>query len=160
MYLFIVNFGINNISYKKQVLRPSPWCSAVIRAWSVALSVIQVWSVALSVLRLRSVAPFSRSAGQCLTRRKGFNKNIQTTSQYTIYGNIDGNRKWPAEQRIQYATLMLYHNIKNSDEERKIKKMIEEQEIKNYNKTFYKKVASYSRYLPSRNLWDWNRQTK
>ena len=25
--------------------------------------------------------------------------------------------------------------------------MIEEQEIKNYNKTFYKKVASYSRYL-------------
>ena len=24
---------------------------------------------------------------------------------------------WPAEQRIQNATLMLYHNIKNSDEE-------------------------------------------
>ena len=38
---------------------------------------------------------------------------------------------WPAEQRIQYVTLMLYHNIKNSDEERKIKKMIEEQEKKN-----------------------------
>ena len=105
------------------------------------------------MLRLRSVAPFSRSAGQCFTRRKGFNKNIQIPEySNTIYGNIDGNRKWPAEQRIQYATLMLYHNIKNSDEERKIKKMIEEQEIKNYNKTFYKKVASYSRYLPSRNL--------
>ena len=28
---------------------------------------------------------------------------------------------WHAEQRIQYATLTLYHNIKNSDEERKIK---------------------------------------
>ena len=47
---------------------------------------------------------------------------------------------WPAEQRIQYATLMLYHNIKNSDEERKIKKMIEAQEKKNCNNTFYKKV--------------------
>ena len=35
------------------------------------------------------------------------------------------------EQRTQYATLMLYHNIKNSNEERKIKKMIKEQEKKN-----------------------------
>ena len=46
---------------------------------------------------------------------------------------------WPAVQRMQYATLMLYHNIKNIDEERKIKKMIEEREQKNYNNTFYKK---------------------
>ena len=29
MYLFIDNFGIKNKSYKKQVLRPYPWCSAV-----------------------------------------------------------------------------------------------------------------------------------
>ena len=28
---------------------------------------------------------------------------------------------WHAEQRIQYAILALHHNIKNSDEERKIK---------------------------------------
>ena len=35
------------------------------------------------------------------------------------------------EQRTQYATWMLYHNIKNSNEERKIKKMIKEQEKKN-----------------------------
>ena len=44
---------------------------------------------------------------------------------------------WRAEQRIQYATSMLYHNIENSDEERKIKKMIEEQETlstKKYNR--------------------------
>ena len=38
---------------------------------------------------------------------------------------------WPPEQRIQQVTLMLYHNIQNSDEERKTKKMIEEQEKKN-----------------------------
>ena len=35
---------------------------------------------------------------------------------------------------------MLYHDIKNSDEERKIKKMIREQEKKNYSNTFYKKL--------------------
>ena len=32
---------------------------------------------------------------------------------------------WPAEQRIEYATLTLYHNIKSCDEDRTIKKMIE-----------------------------------
>ena len=42
---------------------------------------------------------------------------------------------------------MLYFNIKNSDEERKIKKMIEEQEKKNYNNTFYKKVQQIAETL-------------
>ena len=42
---------------------------------------------------------------------------------------------------------MLYHNIKNSDEERKNKKMIEEQGKKNYNKTFYKKVQQIAETL-------------
>ena len=51
---------------------------------------------------------------------------------------------WPREQRIQYATLMLYHNIKNSNKERKMKKIIEEQEKKNYNNTFYKNVQQIS----------------
>ena len=37
---------------------------------------------------------------------------------------------WHVEQRIQSATLMLHHNIKNSDVERDIKKMVEEQEKK------------------------------
>ena len=44
---------------------------------------------------------------------------------------------WPAEQRMQYVTLMLYLNIKNSDEERKIKKMIEEHRENCYSSTFY-----------------------
>ena len=44
---------------------------------------------------------------------------------------------WSAEQKMQYVTLMLYHNIKNSDEERKIKKMIEKHRENNYNSTFY-----------------------
>ena len=53
----------------------------------------------------------------------------------------------PAEQTIQNATLILYHNIKNSDEERKIKKMIEEQEKKNYSNTFQKKVQQIAETL-------------
>ena len=36
---------------------------------------------------------------------------------------------WPAEQRIENATLTLYHNIKSCDEERTIKKMIEWKKI-------------------------------
>ena len=52
---------------------------------------------------------------------------------------------WPAEQRIEYASL-LYHKIKNSDEERKIKKMMEEQEKKEL-EHFLKKSTADSRNL-------------
>ena len=54
---------------------------------------------------------------------------------------------WPGEQRIQYATLMLYYNIKNSNGERRINKMIEEQEKKNYSNTFYKRVQQITKTL-------------
>ena len=39
------------------------------------------------------------------------------------------------------------HNIKNSCEKRKIKKMIEEQEKNNHNNTFYKKVQQIAETL-------------
>ena len=42
---------------------------------------------------------------------------------------------------------MWYHNIKNSDEETKIKKMIEEQEKENYNNAFYEKVHQIAKTL-------------
>ena len=57
---------------------------------------------------------------------------------------------WVAEQWRQYVTSMSYHNIKNSNKEREIKKMIEEQEKKNYNNQFYKKDSC-------RNFGYWNR---
>ena len=60
-----------------------------------------------------------------------------------------------AEQKIQYATLILYHNIKNSDEERKIKKMIEKQEKKELQQPFLRKSTT-----DSWNLGDWNRQNQ
>ena len=34
----------------------------------------------------------------------------------------------PAEQKIQYATMTLYHNIKNTDDNKKFKQVVEEQE--------------------------------
>ena len=34
---------------------------------------------------------------------------------------------WPAEQRIIYSSLMLYHNITNSNKDRLVKKIIQEQ---------------------------------
>ena len=36
--------------------------------------------------------------------------------------------------------MLTYHNIKNSDEERKTKKTTEEQENKNWTNTFYKNI--------------------
>ena len=60
---------------------------------------------------------------------------------------------WPAEQRIEYASL-LYHKIKNSDEERKIKKMMEEQEKK-------KRIRTLSTKKHSRQPKPWGlKQTK
>ena len=79
-----------------------------------------------------------------IDRIKGILK-LPVSTAYT--GILMETGIWPAEQRIQYATLMLYHNIKNSDEERKIKKMIEEQEKKNHNNTFYKKVQQIAKTL-------------
>ena len=69
------------------------------------------------------------------TLKKIFKLPLSTT--YT--GMLMETEIWPAEQRIQYAALMLYHNTKNNDEKRKIRKMIDEQERDNCNNTLYKK---------------------
>ena len=84
-----------------------------------------------------------RNEGNRENTRKGFKKEyFKLPVNILIETGI-----LPADQRIQYATSMLSHNIKNNDEERKIKKMIEEQEKKNYNNTFYKKVQQIAETL-------------
>ena len=85
-----------------------------------------------------------RNEGNRENTWKGFKKNIQTTRQSAYTEILMDTGIWPREQRIQYAALMLYHNIKNSNEERKMKKIIEEQEKKNYNNTFYKNTQQIS----------------
>ena len=54
--------------------------------------------------------------------------------KFKLTGILMETRIWHVEQRIEYAPFMLHHNIKNSDEKRKIKKMMEDQEKKNYKK--------------------------
>ena len=54
--------------------------------------------------------------------------------KFKLTGILMETRIWHVEQRIEYAPLMLYHNIKNSDEKRKIKKMLEDQEKKELQK--------------------------
>ena len=39
---------------------------------------------------------------------------LPVSTEYT--GTLIEIRIWPAEQRIQYLTLVFYHKIKNSDE--------------------------------------------
>ena len=48
---------------------------------------------------------------------------------------------WPAEQKIQHAAMMLYHNIKNSDDNRKVK------QFPTFQNTFYQKMQKVAKDL-------------
>ena len=77
------------------------------------------------------------------TLKRIFQFPISTT--YT--GIIMETGIWPADQKIQYATMMLYHNIKNSDDNRKVKQLAEEQEQNQFKNTFYQKVQKIAKDL-------------
>ena len=47
---------------------------------------------------------------------------------------------WPANQRIQYTTMMLYHNIMNSDNKRVARKILAEKTKSNHKNTIISKV--------------------
>ena len=49
--------------------------------------------------------------------------------------------------KIQYATMMLYHNIRNSDDNRKVNQVVEEQEQNQFKNTFYQKVQKIAKDL-------------
>ena len=54
---------------------------------------------------------------------------------------------WPAEQRINYRSLMLYHNIINSSKDRLVKQIVQEQRAQNHQNTFYGKVRTIAEEL-------------
>ena len=54
---------------------------------------------------------------------------------------------WPAEQRINYSSLMLYHNIISSSNNRLVKQIILEQRAQNHSNTFYDKVRTIAEEL-------------
>ena len=47
------------------------------------------------------------------------------------------------EERVMYRKVMLFHNIMNSDDDRLVKKMIEEQERENESGTWYDDLCDY-----------------
>ena len=54
---------------------------------------------------------------------------------------------WPAEQRINYSSLMLYHNIISSSKDRLVKQIIQEQRAQNHSNTVYDKVGTIAKEL-------------
>ena len=54
---------------------------------------------------------------------------------------------WPAEQRINYRSLMLYYNIINSSKDRLIKQIVQEQIAQNHQNSFYEKVKTIVKEL-------------
>ena len=52
---------------------------------------------------------------------------------------------WPAKEYLQYSTIMLYHSIINSEEERIAKNIVKEQHKYNLQQTFYTRVYSVSK---------------
>ena len=71
------------------------------------------------------------------TSKRIFNQPI--TTPYT--GLITETGVWPAEQRINYSSLMLYHNIINSSKDR-LARQKTQQRAQNHQSTFYEKVRT------------------
>ena len=71
--------------------------------------------------------------------------NLPITTPYI--GLTTETGVWPAEQRINYSSLMLYHNIINSSKDRLVKQTIQEQRAQNHPNTFYEKVRTIAEKL-------------
>ena len=66
-------------------------------------------------------------------------KRIFSLPITTLYiGLIIETGVWPAEQRINYRSLMLYHNIINSSKDRLVKQIVQEQRAQNHQNTYGK----------------------
>ena len=53
---------------------------------------------------------------------------------------ITDTEEWPAEQRISFSSLMLYHNIINRSKDKLNKQIIQKQGAQNHQNTFYEKL--------------------
>ena len=54
---------------------------------------------------------------------------------------------WPANQRIQYSIMILYHNIMNSDHKRVARKIIAEQSKSNHKTIMMSKVKQLAQEI-------------
>ena len=70
---------------------------------------------------------------------------LPTSSSFI--GLIMETGTWPANQRIQYSTMMLYHNIMNSDHKRIARKILVEQTKSNNKNTMISKVQQIAQEI-------------
>ena len=68
--------------------------------------------------------------------------NLPISTSYI--GLIMETGTWPANQRIQYSTMMLYHNM-NRDQKRVARKILAEQAKSNHKNTMISKVKQETR---------------
>ena len=68
---------------------------------------------------------------------KALKRIFQLPLSTTYIGIIMETEMRLAEQKIQHAIMMLYHNIKNNDDNRKVKQVVEKQEQNQFKNTFY-----------------------
>ena len=71
--------------------------------------------------------------------------NLPISTSYI--GLIMETGTWPANQRIQYSIMMLYHNIMNSDHKRVARKILAEQAKSNHKNTMISKVKQIAQKL-------------
>ena len=71
--------------------------------------------------------------------------NVPISTSYI--GLIMETGTWPANQRIQYSIMMLYHNIMNSDHKRVARKIIAEQAKSNHKNTMISKVKQIAQEI-------------
>ena len=71
--------------------------------------------------------------------------NLPISTSYI--GLIMETGTWPANQRIQYSIMMLYHNIMNSDHKRVARKILAEQAKSNHKNTMISKVKQIAQEI-------------
>ena len=71
--------------------------------------------------------------------------NLPISTSYI--GLIMETGTWPANQRIQYSIMMLYHNIMNSDHKRVARKILAEQAKSNHKNTMISKAQQIAQEI-------------
>ena len=80
---------------------------------------------------------------QAKSMKQIFDQPVSTS----YIGLIMETRIWPTKQRLKYCSMMLYHNLVNSDDKRKVKQILEEQKTEHYSNTFYERVEAIAKEL-------------
>ena len=136
----IINREICAIGAKTQVRKEEVW---------VKLKLFETCLMPALLYKMESWNKLSKAEIQNLEKIQGKALqrifNLPITTPYI--GLIIEAGVWPAEQRINYSSLMLYHNIINSSKDRLVKQIIQEQRAQNHQNTFYEKVRTIAKEL-------------